>query len=139
MAEVDEQVVGHVMISYTSLRGGDAEWKVPQLSPLAVAPAFQKRGIGSALVREVTSRARERGEPLVVLQGSPAFYGRLGFEAAVPLGIRMALPAWAPIEAAQVLRFEGYDRTMRGLVVDPPAFDEITAVEATRVVPPDSA
>ena len=136
MAELDEQVVGHVMISYSSLDDGDGRRPIAQLSPLAVVPEFQKQGIGSALVREVTSRARNRGEPLVVLQGSPAFYGRRGFESAVPLGIRMALPAWAPPEAAQVMRFEGYDRSMRGLVVDPPAFDEIAAMEANRVAPP---
>ena len=112
------------MISYSTLEDGKVRRPIAQLSPLAVAPEFQKRGIGSALVREVTSRARDRGEPMVVLQGSPKFYGNLGFEHSVPHGIRMTLPSWAPAEAAQVMRFENHDPSWQGLVVDPPAFAE---------------
>ena len=59
-----------------------------------------------------------------MLQGSPVFYGRLGFEPSEPLGITMKLPSWAPRQAAQLMRFENYDSTMRGVVVDPPAFQE---------------
>jgi putative acetyltransferase len=138
VAELANRVVGHVMISYASLEEGGLRRPIAQLSPLAVAPEFQRQGIGSALVREVTSRARERGEPMVVLQGSPTFYGRLGFEPAGPLGVRMTLPAWAPVEAAQAIRFETYDPTFRGLVVDPPAFAEIARIEAERTAPPSS-
>ena len=124
VAELDGRIVGHVMISYSSLEEGDLRRPVAQLSPLAVLPEFQKQGIGSALVREVTSRARERGEPMVVLQGSPRFYGGLGFEHSVPHGIRMTLPSWAPAEAAQVMLFDNHDPSWKGLVVDPPAFAE---------------
>ncbi len=45
---------------------------------------------------------------MVVVEGSPRFYGRLGFEYAAPLGIEMILPSWAPTEAAQVLRLASY-------------------------------
>jgi putative acetyltransferase len=126
VAEVDGQVVGHVMISYVALVDGGSGHRIASLSPLAVAPDLQERGIGSALVREVTSRAADRGEPLVVLEGSPTFYGRLGFEHSVPHGIEITLPSWAPPEAAQVLRLRAYDPSIRGLVVYPPAFDEVT-------------
>jgi putative acetyltransferase len=126
VAEFDNQVVGHVMISFVGLVSIDTSRRIASLSPLAVTPAFQGRGIGSALVREVTARADERGEPLVVLEGSPAFYGRLGFEHAVPHGIKITLPSWAPAEAAQVLRLRGYDPALRGRVVYPPAFDDVT-------------
>ena len=64
---------------------------------------------------------------MVVLEGSPVFYGRLGFEYSVPQGIEMKLPTWAPPEAAQVLRLSTYDSSMRGQVVYPSAFDEIGA------------
>lgn len=127
VAELDDLVVGHVMISYTSLLDGDVRTRIPQLAPLAVAPKLQKEGIGSALVREATIRAEQMGHPLVVLQGSPAFYGKLGFEYSVPHGIRAKLPSWAPPEAAQVMRFANYDPSLRGLVVDPPAFDLFAA------------
>ncbi len=107
VAEVEGCVVGHVMISFAVLLDGDTEHRIANLSPFAVAPEHQGRGIGSALVREATSRADALGEPLVVVEGSPRFYGRLGFDYAAPLGIEMTLPSWTPAEAAQVLRREG--------------------------------
>jgi hypothetical protein len=101
--------------------------QIANLSPLGVVPEFQRRGIGTALVQEVTARADSRGESLVVLEGKPEFYGRLGFEHSVPCGIHIALLSWARPEAAQVLRLSNYDPSIRGHVSYPPAFDEVTA------------
>ncbi len=120
------RIVGHVIISFAVLLDGDSEHRIANLSPLAVAPHHQGRGIGSALVREVTSKADALGEALVVVEGSPNFYGRLGFEHAVLYGMEMALPSWAPAEAAQVLRLSSYVPSIRGRVVYPPPFDEVT-------------
>ena len=125
VAELDGRIVGHVMISAVWLRHEDSQRQIASLAPLAVAPEFHNRGIGSALVREVTARADGRGEPVVVLEGNPAFYGRLGFEHAVPFGIQITLPSWAPPEAAQVMRLRNYDPSIRGQVVYPPAFDDV--------------
>ncbi len=100
------------------------------LAPLAVDPTHQREGVGSALMRAVIAEAEARGEPLIVLQGHPGYYPRFGFEWSVPLGITMDLPDWAPREAAQVLKLEGYDPAIKGQVVYPPAFDESGAVGA---------
>ena len=125
VAEADGQVVGHVMASYVGLRDGDDERRVPSLSPLAVAPGAQGQGIGAMLVRAVTDAVDAAGEPLIVLEGSPAYYGRLGFEHSVPHGIRITLPGWAPPEAAQIRRLHAYDASIRGQIVYPPAFDDV--------------
>lgn len=92
VAEVQTRIVGHVMVSFVALRDDATQHRVASLSPLAVSPAFQGRGIGSDLVREVTTRADDRGEPMVVLEGRPASCGRLGFEHSVPHGIDITLP-----------------------------------------------
>jgi putative acetyltransferase len=126
VAEVDDQIVGHVMISYVALDDDGTGRQIASLSPLAVAPEHQNNGIGSALVRDVTARADARGEPLVVLEGSPLYYSRFGFEPSAPLGIHITLPSWAPPEAAQVLRLTTYDPAIRGRVVYPPAFDLVS-------------
>lgn len=123
VAEDRGRIVGHVMVSFVVLQDGDARHRICSLAPLAVAPESQGRGVGSALVREVAARVDERGEPLIVLEGSPAYYRRFGFESSVSHGIRITLPEWAPPEAAQVLRLRNYDPAIRGLVVYPPAFD----------------
>lgn len=118
--------MGHVMVSAATLRNGDGERKVSMLSPLAVRPDHQQRGIGSELARAALTAADDRGEPLVVLEGSPTFYGRVGFEPAERYAIEIALPSWAPPEAAQVARlsaFDANDPTMRGKVIYPAASD----------------
>ncbi len=62
---------------------------------------------------------------MIVLEGSPWYYPRFGFEYAVPLGITINLPDWAPAEAAQVLRLNRYDSSIRGHLIYPAAFDVI--------------
>jgi putative acetyltransferase len=122
VADRDGHVIGHVMISMAELRDDHERQPVAMLSPLAVDPDEQRRGVGSALVREVCGRAAARGEPVVVLEGDPAYYRRFGFEPAADHGLALPLPSWAPPEAAQVLRLA--DGTPpRGQVVYPPAFD----------------
>ena len=125
VAIIDSNIVGHVMVSYVGLRDSDVERRIPSLSPLAVDPEVQGRGIGSALVRAVTERVDTAGEPLIVLEGIPQYYRRFGFEHAVPLGISIDLPSWAPAEAAQVLRLSAYDPRIRGRVDYPPAFKAV--------------
>ena len=124
VAEIDGTVVGHVMLSRLELDDGAERHPALTLSPLAVAPAFQKRGVGSALVSAVISAADRRSEPLVVLEGGPGYYSRLGFQPAADLGISIDLPSWAPPEAAQAMPLSNYDPTIRGKVVYPSAFAE---------------
>jgi putative acetyltransferase len=125
VAEVPgEGVVGHVMVTTVWLDelGGR---EVASLAPLAVAPARQRRGVGTALLHAVCAVCDDRGEPLVVLQGNPAYYSRVGFEPCAPLGITMDLPDWAPQEAAQLRRLTNYDPSIRGRVIYPDSFDDL--------------
>lgn len=76
VAEVDGEVVGHVLFCRTSR-------EPVALAPLSVAPEHQRRGAGRALVEEGLRRV---GAPVLVV-GDPAYYGRFGFEPAAPRGI----------------------------------------------------
>jgi len=122
VAEIEGEVVGHVMVSWTGLQDGEVVQAIQHLSPLAVAPAHHRRGIGAALVTTVTSAARDRGAPFVILEGNPRYYSRFGFEPSAAYGITMSLPSWAPPEAAQILLLDGRPPSVRGHVVHPPAF-----------------
>jgi putative acetyltransferase len=123
VAVQDGHVVGHVMISRVHLVDGDHRIAVHSLAPLAVAPEAQGAGIGKALVRDVIARADAMGLPLVLLEGSPRYYGNLGFEHSVNYGIHFDLPDWAPPEAAQLYRLANFDPSITGRVEYPPAFD----------------
>ncbi|HEV2886882.1 MAG TPA: N-acetyltransferase [Jatrophihabitans sp.] len=126
VARVDGEVAGFVMLSHAELvdDSGDSAQRHPVLtmSPLAVAPALQGRGIGSALVRAGLAGAERLGEQLVVLEGSPRYYSRFGFRDCRELGIHIPLPDWAPPEAAMVCALPAYDARVRGRLVYPPAF-----------------
>jgi putative acetyltransferase len=58
------------------------------LAPMAVAPASQRRGIGSALVRAGLEACRQIGCGAVVVLGHPGFYPRFGFVPALRFRIR---------------------------------------------------
>jgi putative acetyltransferase len=126
VATADDRVVGHVMVSHTDLDTAGVRHRIAMLSPLAVHPGEQGKGIGSRLVREVIERADVRGEPLIVLEGSPLYYPRFGFRYSVPEGIVIHLPDWAPPEAEMMIPLTAYRPELRGTVVYPPAFDAAT-------------
>jgi len=90
-------------------RGADDAGRRPVLGlgPLGVLPAWQRRGIGSALVHAVCAAAEAEDERLVVLLGSPAFYGRLGFGPAAAAGVIAPEPSWG--EHFQVRRLAAGD------------------------------
>ncbi|MET0684643.1 MAG: N-acetyltransferase [Solirubrobacteraceae bacterium] len=83
-------LVGHVVCTRGDVDGAPALG----LGPISVAPAAQRAGVGSALMRAVLAAAGEGGETLVCLVGDPAYYGRFGFTAASGLGVASPEPAW---------------------------------------------
>ena len=109
VADDGGRVVGHVLGSTGRLGGRP----VVGIAPLAVAPARQAEGIGTALMTELLARAERANEPLVVLLGLPAYYARFGFEPAAALGIWYR-PAGPGNPNFMVRRFEGYDSIYRG-------------------------
>ena len=111
VADVGGHLAGHVMISYATIRDGKVEPPHRHARALGGGPAVPapRHRIGTRR-RGDTSGRRELGSRLVALEGSPIFYGRLGFEYSVPYGIHLSLPSWAPAEAAQVLRLSKLHR-----------------------------
>lgn len=72
------------------------------LGPLTVDPSFERKGIGSALMRTSLDAARNAGHGLVILVGDRPYYGRFGF-VPVPPG-RLTLPG--PVDPARFLWLE---------------------------------
>ena len=81
-----DRLVGHVLFSPVTIHelavGGAAVAHGLGCAPLAVLPAFQRRGIGTALMAAGLERCRLKDTPLVVVLGDPAYYARFGFEPA---------------------------------------------------------
>ena len=109
VADDGAAVVGHVLTALGDLAGAS----LPAVAPLAVAPARQGAGIGSALMHELVARADREGYPALLLLGSDTYYGRFGFEAAGPLGITYA-PVGPSSPHFQIRRLAAYDPSLRG-------------------------
>jgi putative acetyltransferase len=126
VAEQNGQVVGQIMLSHVDLDDHGIRHTVLTLSPVAVAPEAQGHGIGGQLIETAVALADQQGEPLVVLEGSPKYYPRFGFQPASNFGISIDLPGWAAPEAAQVHSMSAYRPEIRGHVIYPPAFDVVS-------------
>jgi predicted N-acetyltransferase YhbS len=82
VAEVNGGVVGHVLFGDLPVLTDGGTVAALSLAPTAVRPEFQRRGVGSALVRaELDDACRAAGHRIVVVLGHPAFYPRFGFSA----------------------------------------------------------
>lgn len=114
VADVDGQVVGHIAFSPVQISDGTPDWYA--LGPVAVAPAFQRQGIGQALVRagmQTLQHLKARG---CVLVGEPSFYERFGFRSnpcctmeGVPQQYVLSLPLGIhPQAAGQITHHEAF-------------------------------
>lgn len=127
VAEEDGEVLGHVMLTWSVLDAPRRLVQVRVLSPLAVRPDRHGEGIGGELVRAGLDEVRADGIPLVFLEGSPGYYGRLGFEPAGELGFHKP-SLRIPDAAFQVARLPGYEEWMTGTLVYSEAFWRCDAV-----------
>lgn len=98
VAELDGQVVGHILFSDLSILTDGGTVPALSLAPMAVRPEFQQRGIGSRLVREGLEACRGAGHRIIVVLGHTHFYPRFGFSA------KLAEPLLSP--------FGGHDAWM---------------------------
>ncbi|MFO1434052.1 MAG: N-acetyltransferase [Candidatus Competibacteraceae bacterium] len=78
VAEVDGRVIGHIAFSPVTISDGTRNWY--GLGPVSVLPAYQRQGIGKALIREGLSRLQAMNAQGCCLVGHPDYYRRFGFK-----------------------------------------------------------
>ena len=82
VAEDDGEIVGHIAFSPMTVDSETDTYAAICLAPVAVAPARQKLGIGSALVNAGLDELRATVDGAVFLLGHPSYYPRFGFRPA---------------------------------------------------------
>jgi len=90
VAEVDKQIVGSIMFTRS--------WVIDELGkkvetatfgPLCVHPAWQRQGVGSALIEHARKLAAQKGYPAILILGDPHNYCRHGFRTGKDMGVSM--------------------------------------------------
>jgi putative acetyltransferase len=120
----NEEIVGHIAFTPVAIEGWEGHPRAAGLAPLAVMPAVQREGIGSALARAGLAECRARGFALVVVLGDPEYYARFGFEPASARGIANVYDA--PAGAFRVLELQpGALHGARGTVHYHEAFNAV--------------
>ncbi|URN96334.1 MAG: N-acetyltransferase [Candidatus Pristimantibacillus lignocellulolyticus] len=89
VAEVDNEIVGHILLSKAVVEDQDQQTVVIALAPIAVKPGHQGQGIGRMLIEEGTRRCRELGYGLILLIGHPTYYTKFGFQPARQFGLEL--------------------------------------------------
>jgi putative acetyltransferase len=79
VAEVDSQIIGHILFSRMTVETAQGPVAAVSLAPMAVLPDHQRRQVGSRLVRRGLSELRDRGERIVIVLGHQNYYPRFGF------------------------------------------------------------
>lgn len=113
VAEMDGRVVGHVAFSPVTISDGTTHWY--GLGPVSVLPAYQRQGIGKALIREGLSRLKALNAQGCCLVGHPDYYRKFGFENVPGLVLE-----GVPHEVFFTLSFDGH--TPQGTVTFHDAF-----------------
>lgn len=120
VAEYDDQVVGHILFSPVTVAMTAAGVRGIGLAPMSVLPEFQRRGIGSRLVREGLAMCRQAGYDFVVVLGHIGYYPRFGFAPAEGFGLTNEYEAG---DAFMALELESDAlKSARGLVKFAPEF-----------------
>jgi putative acetyltransferase len=88
VAEENGELVGHILFSPVTFEGHSCNISMAGLGPMAVAPAFHKRSIGSMLVEEGLKYCKTAGYAAVCVLGHPDYYPRFGFVPSVNYGIK---------------------------------------------------
>jgi len=125
VAEADGKIIGHILFFPIIIKSTEGKKKETiSLAPVAVRPEFQKKGIGSELIKTGLEVCRQLGYDSVVVLGHPEYYPRFGFKQAGSWGIKD--PFGAPAEAFMALELqEGALKGAGGVVEYPEEFNSV--------------
>ncbi len=121
----DDGIIRHITFSPVKVETELSSFEAIALCPMAVLPVYQRKGIGSQLVRAGLEECERLGHEIVVLVGHPNYYPRFGFVPANSRGIECEFEV--PDEAWMVLELRKNALAGRqGIAKFPPEFREAT-------------
>ena len=81
VAATDIALRGHILFSRLAIVRDGETLAAAALAPVSVLPAFQRQGLGKALIEAGSARCRELGLAAIIVLGHPGYYPQFGFSA----------------------------------------------------------
>lgn len=122
VAELDNQLVGHILFTPLVIDNGQQQFQSLVLGPVSVLPEFQKQGIGGQLIVAGHQKASNLGFQSVILIGHPEYYPRFGYKTASGFGLKVAMELPSDDVFMAVELIENALSGVSGMVVFPPEF-----------------
>lgn len=116
VAEAGGNIIGYIMLTLVQIGSKEAL----AVGPLAVLPAYQRSGIGSALIHAGHEKAKNMGYVLCVLVGHADYYPRFGYQPASTFGIHTHLDV--PDDIFMAYQLQGNHARMDGMLHYPNAW-----------------
>ncbi len=114
--------MAHVLFSPVEIVPPAPSLRLVGLAPVGVLPSYQRRGIGSRLIREGLRMCADSGYDAVVVLGDPGFYSEFGFVGAAQNGLESEYAAGEHFMVTELKL--GALRGVRGTVKYQPEFRE---------------
>jgi len=81
VAFADDHLVGNIMYTKSSIEDENGrEIETISFGPVSVLPEYQKKGIGSSLIRHTIQKAKENRCKAIIIYGHPQNYCKHGFK-----------------------------------------------------------
>ncbi len=123
VAEHDNQIVGHIMLTKTKIEHDNDSFESLTLAPVAVKPEYQRQGIGGKLIMESHRIARELGYKSIVVVGHESYYPKFGYRPASTYNITCSFDV--PDENLMIIELvENGLKGVCGTIVHPKEFFE---------------
>lgn len=100
VAATDIALQGHILYTKLGIERGGETLPAAALAPVSVLPAFQRQGLGKALITAGNTRCAALGLKAIIVLGHPDYYPQLGFsaKAAESLNAPFSGPAFMALE-----------------------------------------
>ena len=120
----DDLLLGHIFFTPVELTEYEHRLNIMGLGPMAVKPEYQKKGIGSMLIKAGLEECKKNGCHAVVVLGHPDYYPKFGFNPSAIYNIKCEYDV--PSEAFMVLELtKGVLKGKSGIIKYNNAFNTV--------------
>lgn len=125
VAEDEGKIIGHILFFPVSIKTKDSECVSLSLAPMAVNPDYQKKGVGTKLLKEGFKRAEEMGYKSVVVLGYSEYYTKFGFKSADNWGLKSPFKDTHPDAFMAIELSESELENKSGKVIYPEEYHQV--------------